>query len=59
MKMKLKCDNKKHVMLGIIPNTSNGNPLGLGISKQSHANPRKVSIKDTTKSYAEALQDLS
>ena len=44
------------LMLGIIPNPSNGTPLGLGLSKHSHANPRKVSIKDTTKSYLEALQ---
>ena len=43
-------------VLGIIPNISNGNPLGLGLSKQSHANPRKVSFKDTTKSYLEALK---
>ena len=43
-------------VLGIIPNPYNGTPLGLVLSKQSHANPRKVSIKDTNKSYAEALQ---
>ena len=46
-------------VLGIIPNPSNGTHLGMGLSKQSHANPRKLSIKDTTNSYAEALQGLS
>ena len=46
-------------VLGIIPNPSNGTPLRLGTSKQSHTNPRKVSIKDTNKSYVDALQDLS
>ena len=46
-------------VLEIIPNTSNGTPLGLGPSYQSHAKPRKVSIKDTTMSYAEFLPGLS
>ena len=46
-------------VLGIIQNPSNGNPLGLGLSKHSHANPRNVSIKDTIKSYVKALQGLS
>ena len=43
-------------MLVIIPNPSNGTPLELGLSNQPHANPIKLSIKDTTKSYAEALK---
>ena len=43
-------------VLVIIPNPSNGTPLSLGISKQSHANPRKLSIKYNTKLYLEALQ---
>ena len=42
-------------VLGITLNSSNETPLGLGLPKQSHTNPRKVSIKDTTKSYAEPL----
>ena len=45
-------------VLGMIPNTSNGTPSGLGLSKQFHENPGKVSIKGTTYSYAEDLQGL-